>query len=265
MARKGAAKKEQASVAVVATHSSCTDCTDYFPLLNLGERSGKYLLVEEGELAAEHGFDVVLLDCGVDADAGVQLLLRIKESRPEVPVIFVAAASSEEQAIRVFRAGARDYFRKPFSVFDLKKTVDELLRLKRGAGEKRSPLTRSREEVGGERHPAGNELPERVLRVVRYMEKNFCSEIYLESLADNACLSKYHFCRTFKSHTGLSPMQYLSLLRVQRAKLLLQHANLSVSVVALHSGFTDTSDFIRNFKKATGVTPYVYKSSQSSQ
>lgn len=108
--------------------------------------------------------------------------------------------------------------------------------------------------------PTASAVPERVLRVVRYLERNFCNEIYLDQLAENACLSKYHFCRTFKTHMGMSPMQYLVQLRLERAKLLLlQHAGLSVSMVALQSGFSDASDLIRHFKKAIGTTPYVYK------
>lgn len=259
MARKAAPHKDRGSVAVVGSRSNCKD---YLPLLNQGEKNDKYTYLEEAQFCAGHGFEVVILDCGLDPDAGVESLREMKRSRPDVPVIFVTAAGSEEQVVKCFRAGARDYFRKPFSILELKKTVDELLGLKRSAVEKRSALARNRSDRESELRPPVGEVPERVLRVVRYMERNFCSEIYLDHLAENACLSKYHFCRTFKSHMGMSPMQYLVLLRVERAKLLLQHADLTVSMVALQSGFSDTSDFIRHFKKAIGLTPYAYKSSQ---
>jgi AraC family transcriptional regulator len=72
-------------------------------------------------------------------------------------------------------------------------------------------------------------------------------------------MSKHHFCRVFKRHLGISPLQFFIRMRVERAKELLKNRALSVSMVALEVGFNDISNFIKHFKKVTGITPSAFR------
>lgn len=219
-------------------------------------------LSEPPELPRLPDADLVLLDCGFLPEKGLGLLTEIKSLHPEVPVVFLTNSSSEELAVKVFRAGAREYLVKPGDLFMLKETCANILRMKRGPGEKRAPLK------GGEssdrlslsvNHPAG------LLRALRFMEENLAGEVHLDGLAREACISKFHFCRVFKRHIGVTPMHFLVSMRIERAKQLLRRADLNISTVAYRVGFNDLGEFIRQFKKLTGMTPHAYRDSHDTK
>lgn len=193
---------------------------------------------------------LAIIDCGSAAETGLRLLVEFKQLRPDVPVIFITDASSEEVAIKAFKAGARDYFRRPLFPGELAKAVETIIRLKREI----------RDDSATVRLVA--DLPLQIARSLRYIEANLCRDICLDNLAREACLSKYHFCRTFKYHVGLSPLQYLLSRRIERVKQLLNRNEQSICSAAYNSGFSDISGFIRTFRKFTGTTPGVYKESR---
>ncbi|WP_407890447.1 helix-turn-helix domain-containing protein [Scytonema sp. NUACC26] len=59
----------------------------------------------------------------------------------------------------------------------------------------------------------------------------------------------------FKQRMGITPHQYILHSRIEKAKYLLQHSNLSIANIALRSGFSDRSHLTRCFKRIVGVTP----------
>ncbi len=101
--------------------------------------------------------------------------------------------------------------------------------------------------------------PQNLLQVVAFIEGNLWSSLELGSLAKKAHLSKFHFCRVFKRHIGMNPMKFVAVLRIERAKELLTRNDKTVSLVANEVGFRDLSNFIRQFKKTTGMTPTMYR------
>ncbi len=82
-------------------------------------------------------------------------------------------------------------------------------------------------------------------------------KLALENVAQTVGLSRYHFLRTFKRETGLSPHHYRTLKRVEAAKTLLSDGMPQVQV-ALETGFTDQSHFSNTFRRYVGATPKQY-------
>lgn len=101
----------------------------------------------------------------------------------------------------------------------------------------------------------------RVMLAMSFIESNFAEKISLNDIALEACLSKYHLIRMFKEVNGMTPHQYLTLVRVQRAKQLL-HKDRSVSEVCAMVGFESISSFSLLFKKQAGVSPSIYLDSR---
>lgn len=208
--------------------------------------------------------DAVLLDCGYRVWTGLSTMREIKELHPAIPVVFLTDLGSEDAAINAFRLGAREYFKKPVNLFDLKLTLQKIL------DTKRLPVGRHLQAVPGVR-PGGplsacvrtvtTDKPQNILQVISFVEENLRSSLELELLARKAHLSKFHFCRMFKQHIGQNPMKFVTALRIERAKELLSQNDLNVSLVANEVGFKDLSNFIRQFKKITGVTPTMYRES----
>jgi AraC-like DNA-binding protein len=210
---------------------------------------------------------IVILDCGFKVKMGLRILREMKAMWQGVPIIFITDASSESTAIDAFRIGARDYFKKPVDVSELRDSIERLLRFKVSFTEKRMPIVDRRTQSGGRSFfQVKSDLPSNLLRSISYIEETLpdVKALSLETLSKKANLSKYHFCRSFKRSTGMSPMQFVTSLRINRAKELLRRKNNNISRIAIEVGFNDFSNFIRHFRKHTGVTPKTFRNSLKS-
>lgn len=101
--------------------------------------------------------------------------------------------------------------------------------------------------------------PQRLQRVLDYIEAFFHLDLRFEDLAAEACLSPYHFSRLFREATGLSPHRYVIDRRIQAAQHELARNRLSLAEVALAFGFGSQANFTRVFRKATGFAPGQYR------
>jgi len=95
-------------------------------------------------------------------------------------------------------------------------------------------------------------------RVREYCYDNLASKISLEQLAGLCELSRYQFLRRFERSMGLTPHNWLTQLRLEKACLLMRQPGYSLTQVALDVGFYDQSHFIRAFRKAYAVLPSQY-------
>ncbi len=225
-----------------------------------GEEMRIFPLIETTAVSAGDA-DLAIIDCGGNADGGLNLLREIKRRRPNLPIIFVTETSSEEVVLRAFKWGAREYFKHPIDLADFQKAVKNILRFKRDVSGKGLSLLSGGEGGCPEGLHLSPEVPERLRRAVGYIEQNLPNPLYLDDIARQACLSKFHFCRMFKKHIGITPIQFMLNRRIDRAKLLLRRPEFTISSVAIRTGFCDLSEFNKQFKKATGITPSVYRKS----
>ncbi|MFD0792121.1 helix-turn-helix transcriptional regulator [Mucilaginibacter litoreus] len=88
---------------------------------------------------------------------------------------------------------------------------------------------------------------------------NYYRNISLEELAENACLSVNHLLRTFKQAFNQTPHQYLTDIRLSKARYMLKRTDCPVNEIANTIGFESTSSFIRLFKKKMSTTPVAYR------
>ncbi len=107
----------------------------------------------------------------------------------------------------------------------------------------------------GDRNSGGGLAPAKLRRVVEYMQEHLGQDITLTEIADTANLSPSQFRLLFKQSTGLAPHQYLIVQRVERARLLLLHSDLTISQIAAGVGFADQSHLTRLMRRLVGVTP----------
>ena len=105
------------------------------------------------------------------------------------------------------------------------------------------------------RAPCGKLPPERITKVVDYIEAQLDADLSLNELADIAAMSVYHFARRFKETMGLSPHAYVTHCRVQRAREMLAHTHAPLTEVAQACGFANQSHFTTVFRNRTGLTP----------
>ena len=93
------------------------------------------------------------------------------------------------------------------------------------------------------------------MTVCDYIDVHFAEDLLLDEIASMSGFSKYHFERLFKEFTNMSFYKYVNRKRISHAEQLLGDNSLSITDVAIQSGFSNQSSFIRMFKIMNGCTP----------
>jgi transcriptional regulator GlxA family with amidase domain len=108
-------------------------------------------------------------------------------------------------------------------------------------------------------YPRG-ELSRQIMLAKEYMSRHFSERLDLGVIAGRAFISKYHFLRLFKLHYGMTPHQYLTMVRLQEAKLLIAKG-VPIAEVCAAVGFDSISSFKGLFKRYWGKAPAAWKKS----
>ena len=100
---------------------------------------------------------------------------------------------------------------------------------------------------------------------LKYIECNYREKISVQTLAFMCYVTPDYFSRLFSSATGKTVPQYVTEVRIKKAKELLSDPSLKIRAVANAVGYDDPAYFMRKFKQVTGVTPTEYQLSQKSR
>src|ERR671929_1500628 len=114
--------------------------------------------------------------------------------------------------------------------------------------------------IGFDKHLPGVSLDKRVEKILEMMRADVRGELTLTEFAQSVNLSVWRLSHIFKSDVGMPPIKYLRLLRMERAKELLESSFLSVKEIAFQVGLNDESHFVRDFKSTYGFSPALYRS-----
>lgn len=215
-------------------------------------RKGMKLLTEKTKL--------VILDYMLPDSDGLDVLRRIKRIYPQIPVLFMTGYGNEDVCLEAFRAGARDYIKKPFCLEELLAKVDILVR---GCNnETRSNRIRELEARIGElckSRKIPSHILYRLIAVKDYMDENYTKQMDVTEAAKMANMGRTYFCKYFKQVTGYSLVDYSHYIKIERSKDFLRDMNASIAEVSAAVGYNSPTYFIETFKKITGVTPSQYR------
>jgi two-component system, response regulator YesN len=98
-----------------------------------------------------------------------------------------------------------------------------------------------------------------ISKALEYIDKNFTEDISLQTISNHVHLSKNYFVNLFKKEMGQSFVEYLTKLRIEKAKILLQNSELKIIDIGMMVGIEDSRYFSKVFKKSTGFTPKEYR------
>ena len=100
--------------------------------------------------------------------------------------------------------------------------------------------------------------------MVSYIQQNYTGTISLKKFGEQFHLSEKYVSQYFKEHFHITLSKYVTYLRLEHAKQLLQNSDIPVTEVAMLSGYQNVSYFIRSFKKTYGVSPLKYRKNEPS-
>jgi AraC family transcriptional regulator len=99
----------------------------------------------------------------------------------------------------------------------------------------------------------------RITRAVRRIGAQADATLRLDALARDSAMSPYHFLRTFRQVTGMTPHQYVLHTRLHHAAARLRESKDPISTIAFRTGFKDLATFNRRFRRLIGTTPSRYR------
>ncbi|HKX30239.1 MAG TPA: helix-turn-helix transcriptional regulator [Blastocatellia bacterium] len=122
-------------------------------------------------------------------------------------------------------------------------------------------LIRRYSSLNGIRISKGGMAPQKLRRAIEYIGDHLDQEqgIALPMVAEEVGMSYYHFSRAFKQSMGLSPINYVTRRRMERAQRLLIETEMPIAEIALKAGFSSQSHFTTSFRRLAGITPSSFR------
>ena len=197
---------------------------------------------------------LVICDVMMPVMDGLEFTRQLKQNMAtsHIPVILLTARSLSEQREEGYGTGADSYLTKPFSGSVLLARVDNLLRSRTML---RSLFSGDKKEEAAEEQ-LGSRDQTFINRLRDSIRQNMGdSDFTVERLGEEVGLSRVQLYRKVKALTGQTPVDLLKKARLERARLLVEKTDKSISEIAYEVGFTAPSYFNKCFKDEFGVNP----------
>lgn len=201
---------------------------------------------------------LVICDVMMPVMDGLEFTRQLKQNMAtsHIPVILLTARSLSEQREEGYGTGADSYLTKPFSGSVLLARVDNLLRNRTML---RSLFSGDKKEEAAEEQ-LGSRDQTFINRLRDSIRQNMGdSDFTVERLGEEVGLSRVQLYRKVKALTGQTPVDLLKKARLERARLLVEKTDKSISEIAYEVGFTAPSYFNKCFKDEFGVSPGVLR------
>lgn len=215
------------------------------------------------EIIDEKKPDIIIVDIKMPYMDGLELISLLRKKKLKVKIIILSAYGEFEYAQKALSEGVSGYLLKPVDEQKLEVQVKKLIQeieeenVLKQYMENRKPGQENAEPAS---IPENGEVENRlVLKVKEYVRTHYNRDISLEEICDVVSMSKNYFCNFFKKETGENIWDYLTRVRIQKAKELLDKTNLKNYEISFKVGYENPSYFSKIFKEYTGVTPYEYR------
>ena len=219
------------------------------------------------ELAEKEQPDFILTDVMMPEMDGLTMVHRIKANTDisHIPIVILSAKASMDDRLEGLKAGVNDYITKPFSATYLKQRMQNIIANQRMLQQNYlSQIKPSPQEEGHTLHLKAVEIvdsdKEMMNQLLDYIDQNIANpDLKIEDLASAVCLGRTVFYNKVKTLVGMSPVELLRHIRIQRAEEMVAKSNEPFSQIAYAVGFSDSRYFGKCFKKQTGLTPSDYR------
>lgn len=190
---------------------------------------------------------------------GTTLCAKLKSNinTNDVPIILLTAKSREEDQLEGLQTGADAYILKPFNMDILRRTIINLLTMRRTLKNKFTGKERQEEKVEQRKIQTPDDaLMQRVMEVIN--ENIGDSDLSVDMIAQKVGISRVHLHRKMKELTNQTPHSFIRNIRLQQAAKLLKDGKQSITDVMYACGFSNSASFSTMFKNLYGCSPREY-------
>ncbi len=201
--------------------------------------------------------DLIISDIMMPGMDGIELCRRVKTDRSicHIPLILLTARSSEQQQLEGFETGADDYLTKPFNFQILEAKIANIINLRRNMRQ----VFKNKLQIEPQDITVTSLDEQFMKKVLDLVEKNISSSEYsIETMSHDMGMSRTLLYKKILALTGKSPLEFVRLLKLKRAAILLSRSQMNVSEIAFQVGFNDPKYFSKHFRNEFGVLPSKY-------
>lgn len=208
------------------------------------------------EIAERELPDLIISDVMMPHMDGYEFCRQLKQNNltSHIPVLFLTAKSSAEDAVKGLEQGAFDYIIKPFNETILYTKIENLI-------QDRNQLKERKEEKKEKQSASVRDINDPFLKkVIQYIDgKVDNADLSGEMIVQFFRINKMQLYRKLKAVCGMSVTDLIRVVRIEKACDLLINSDLNVSEIAYDLGFSDPFYFSKTFKKETGLSPLQYR------
>jgi len=201
--------------------------------------------------------DIIVCDVNMPVMNGIELSRKLKADKRtcHIPIILLTASTGEDEQIRGLESGANDYMTKPFNFAVLNVKLKNLLALNQQLKEtyvKQVKVLPASVEIESENEKLIN-------KVLVYIEENLHNpQLSVEAMARSLCMSRASLYNKILEITGMSPVEFIRSVKLEKAIVLLEQSDMSIAQIAYHVGFSTPNYFARSFKAKYNIVPSEY-------
>lgn len=185
--------------------------------------------------------DIALLDIEMPGMNGIELAKYIKEKYAECIIIFITAYDRFDYAIEAMHIKAFDYLLKPWKEERLCELINTAIENVRSM-QKTDSIVHSQKDV-----------------IKDYIDRNYKKDISAKDVAGILGYSDVYFSKVFKQLFDDNFINYLTNIRIDRAKVLLKDVSFNIKEVGKSVGYADSNYFTKVFKRSIGISPSEYR------
>ena len=198
-------------------------------------------------ISTETEINIALLDIEMPGMNGIELAKLLREKNPYCIIIFITAYDRFDYAIEAMHIKAFDYLLKPWKEEKLKGLISEAI-----VNIKESSLENGVNENLQESQKSA---------IKKYIKENYKRDISAGDVAGILGYSDVYFSKIFKQLFDDTFINYLTRVRIDKAKVLLKDVSFNIKEVGASVGYTDSNYFTKVFKRSVGMSPSEYRGS----
>jgi len=203
--------------------------------------------------------ELIVSDIAMPEMDGISMSQKIKSDKrtKHIPIILLTASTGEQQQLEGLNSGANDYLTKPFNFEILNAKINNLIllnRLLKGVYSRHIKVSGQTEQIESSQ--------EKLLKdMLSYIEDNLhTAQLSVENLSKHVGMSRGTLYSKVLEMSGQTPIEFIRSIKLEKAAVLLENSDLSVSQISYMTGFTAPNYFAKSFKAKFNMLPTEYKS-----
>ncbi|AOZ91219.1 response regulator transcription factor [Paenibacillus crassostreae] len=205
--------------------------------------------------------EIVITDIRMKDMNGIELMKRLKEQSPSMPMVIISGYSDFAYVREALRYEVTDYLLKPLDRVELAHVIQKLTNKLKGNNtiHMEQPLqTLSTNTMSSD--PVDVVKERQIIRKIKeIITLRLEQDISLQYLADQVHLNHRYLSVLFKTETGINLSDYVTKCRMEKAKGLLKHTQLKIQDISRLVGYPNNKYFMSVFKQVVGFTPTEYR------